>query len=310
MAELLLFIITPLLIEAVRYLLSIVLGLTGHLIYLDRDSEVERLDDWLAKNGYCTYRDTDGSALGGLHAGRLGRGFFITYRARVQLTMNNSRDHHSVFIWRAHREFREVVCGDLDGLRNLVVNCPMPGWFDLNTEQIRVRDPYRPWQLGTVIRIMTGYDACNTSGALVTGRSGTGKTTLGYMVARWFKDYRGINATVIAAFNPQLPGMNLQQCLTHTPTATRPFVVVINEWDKIIEQAEEDRSDSANGNTPSPASSKGTLLDLIDGIRRKPYVILIATANSRRFVGWRENPRAVRHPYVNYHRFPVFTEIH
>lgn len=311
--EFLAFIIIPFLLDGAKHLFGLILGITGNLMYLRRDSEVERLDDWLAEHGYCTFRDPDGSASGGLHAGRLGRGWFITYRQRVNITSYNSHEHHSVFIWRCHREFQTVVQGDPDGLRSLTVSCPCAGVFDLNSDNIRFREPEYPWQSTVMAEILAEYRRTDTSAAIILGPSGTGKTTLGFVIARYLKKSASIAGTkcepvVLASCSPQMPGMNLQACLPHNPTAKRPFILVINELDKLIEQAELGKVDHSMG-TPSPSSSKGTFLDFIDGIRRKPHVILIATSNSTELADWRQDRRHKCHPYVNPSRYPVITTI-
>jgi hypothetical protein len=110
---------------------------------------------------------------------------------------------------------------------------------------------------------------------LVFGQSGTGKSTIGFLVAK------KLNGSLCQTYTPTTPGDTLDQLYsTAEPSRLNPLVVIIDEIDIIFEKIESG-SILQHKQIPIEVYDKVTWNRLLDNIEvgLYPYLILILTSN-------------------------------
>ncbi len=113
---------------------------------------------------------------------------------------------------------------------------------------------------------------------LVCGPTGTGKSTLGELLAVSLKEGLSIQTEVVKNMDLTLKGLLLEDVFA-TPTLGSPVVLMLDEFDATIEHAESTNSDTEKGEGTSLAATPTSLLSLLDRLNRTPYLIVIATSN-------------------------------
>jgi hypothetical protein len=108
----------------------------------------------------------------------------------------------------------------------------------------------------------------------VSGRPGTGKTTVAALVAR------ELNASVCMDFCPTDPGDTLANVIQRVkPTAKRPLVILLDEADCMIMRAHT-QAVQAHKHIPIQVYDKATLNKFLDYVDKfVPHVLLMLTSN-------------------------------
>jgi SpoVK/Ycf46/Vps4 family AAA+-type ATPase len=111
---------------------------------------------------------------------------------------------------------------------------------------------------------------------LICGPMGTGKSTIGELLAVELKNVLKLPTEVVKNMDLTLKGLLLEDVFA-TPTLGSPVVLMLDEFDTTIEHAESEKSGKGEGT--SLAETPTSLLSLLDRLNRTPYLVVIATSN-------------------------------
>jgi DNA polymerase III delta prime subunit len=133
------------------------------------------------------------------------------------------------------------------------------------------------WQSAIIDQILSDYRDKKFSSTIISGPPGCGKTTLGVLVARMIKSV-GVEPELVGNMDFQIPDMDLSSAYGH-PSAVRPTILMLNEFDGAIKYAERSREGQNGASKNCLADTPSSLLNAIDFMSKTRYLIIIATSN-------------------------------
>jgi DNA polymerase III delta prime subunit len=136
--------------------------------------------------------------------------------------------------------------------------------FEINTQQDDI-----------VKSIKEKYSESNTCVTLISGESGTGKSTIGYLLAK------ELSGSLCQTYCPTTPGDTLNTVYTRVePTKENPLIILIDEIDIVFNKIT-NNSIIQHKNLPIEVYDKITWNRLLDHIEigLYPNIILILTSN-------------------------------
>jgi hypothetical protein len=124
-------------------------------------------------------------------------------------------------------------------------------------------------------KIIKHYKETNVCVAMISGKPGTGKSLIGFLLAKEFK------SSFCKTYNPSNPRDTLENLYTKVnPTFDKPLIILLDEVD-VIFKAIEDGTIQHHKTSPTEVYNKTTWNSLLDDINfpLHPFVILILTTN-------------------------------
>lgn len=119
------------------------------------------------------------------------------------------------------------------------------------------------------------YSVIPNYAALIIGPPGTGKSCCGRLIASRLK------CNLVLGFNPTTPGHRLLYIIDRfKPNRDKPLVILIEEFDKILNSIMDGSFNSVGIDTKIPVSNKSELSEMLDLINDTPYLICILTSNA------------------------------
>ena len=159
-----------------------------------------------------------------------------------------------------------------DTVITLVLTGPSWGLFFNRIEMNLPRNQYKPNQLAIVKRVLDYFGKETRCSVLVTGRPGTGKSTIAFLLAI------ALNGELCKSYKPTMPGLEFSTLLsTAKQTKKKPLIVLLDEIDSTIKRI-------SIGIPPHDRYTiwiydKESFNNLLDDIQKMTYVILIMTSN-------------------------------
>lgn len=133
----------------------------------------------------------------------------------------------------------------------------------------------KPKQLAIIEQIVSYYKENNKCVTMISGIPGTGKTTIGILIAK------ELNGMLCKSYNPLTPGDNLENIYNESqPSFNKPLIILLDEFDIIIESIHNNKI-IMHKNIPIEIYNKITWNNLFDDINLNlyPHLILILTTN-------------------------------
>jgi len=139
----------------------------------------------------------------------------------------------------------------------------------------RTQDDHSPIQKAVCEYLFESFKTVGRCTALLHGPTRTGKSDTGLYLQEMMKE-NGIHARVVQGFDPTLGHFNLHRhVFQFSPTEQFPLIVIINEFDTVVEKCLEPKV----FNDTSYAHSKATLTEFLDDVNKAANVITIYTTN-------------------------------
>ena len=220
----------------------------------------------------------------GIHFFAIGGRWFFAQR---YYTRDNKGQHvlYQMYSMRSLDTLPELLLAG-DGVFEIWFEPAANPWYTRNAEMRCVPLPSTtpfPWQLELATELLTDYQD-NTKGgfidhasALIWGETGAGKSTFASYLASMMKATLSVSPVIIRGFNATTQGIDfsvLENIMRRT--AKTPVILVLDEWDKMVEHALKQRE---AGNPTCYAQDKANLCNFRDRLETLRYVIVIATTN-------------------------------
>ncbi len=245
-------------------------------------SEIAALDAYLRIRGICSVRRISGEPTDGLHFAFM-RGPIVARRSTGGSEQNRgSQSSYRIYvIGRAARaKLHALLAADKGvSVETRYVYSPTT-W---RTESVTVPQRHRQiitrdWQNDLVKTLLTDYERTNHASAIVMGKPGIGKSTIGYLVTLALGQEKGVRPVLVANLDLTTRGLLYDDVVRPKPSREAPVVLMLDEYDQTVRHAE--RVDkSGKGESVSHAESKASLTGLLDRLAISDYVIVIATTN-------------------------------
>lgn len=154
---------------------------------------------------------------------------------------------------------------------------PSGNYFNLrfNSKNINLSN-YDDRTSDIVDDIVLNFKNNDKTSVFIYGKPGLGKTSIGYCVAKKFK-----NSNVISRFNPSEPNHSMDNLYdTINPTKNKPLIIIMDEIDILIENIHEQKIEK-HKYIPISVYDKRTFNSWLDDISNKHYenIILVMTSN-------------------------------
>lgn len=268
---------TPLLSATIRLLVALLF----HVIDVKEQAHVSSLDRLLAESGWCSSRSLEPGRLPaeGFHFLFL-RGPVLAARTRTANPRGGITLEYTLYIFGkgcANNLSKRLTGDPRDVILRYVY---APAAWRTTSFTMRAAPPPRShaWQTEATETLFKMFQAKSSATMLVCGPMGTGKSTLGELVAVALKALMHLEAVVVKNFDLTLKGLILED-VYDTPDIGSPVILVLDEFDSTIDHAEKaDKNDGKSEGT-SLAETPTSLLSLLDRLHRTPHLIVIATSN-------------------------------
>lgn len=267
----------PLLSAALKLLVALLFT----VIHVGERAQVSSLDRLLAEVGWCASRSLGPGRLpaDGVHFLFL-RGPILAVRTRTANPRGGSALGYTLYVFgrAGARAVSERLTGDP---RDVILRYVYaPAAWRTSSVTMRAAPPPRAhaWQAQAVEALLGAYRTRSRAALLVCGPMGTGKSTLGELMAVAVKEALNISAEVVKNLDLTSRGLLLEDVFD-TPTPSSPVVLMLDEFDSTVDHAERaDRGDGKSEGT-SLADTPTSLLALLDRLNRTPHLIVVATSN-------------------------------
>lgn len=252
--------------------------LNAKRIVVQNDSFIRAIDNYLLKKlklletGSCII-DTVVTPMPGIYTVNEQDGYIII---KVESTKQTKKYTIDLVGTQCSQQFMNLLNGNIGRIR--VINCsvflkrldaratnkpPLPNMF--------------PGQTTIVEKVVEMYNnsANKNVSILVSGTSGLGKSTIGFLIAQKLKNDFGIDPYLIKGFNITCDVMQYHPLIAHySPDLNTPIVLLLDEFDIAINRAENGDPDGV-----AIASNKSNLNGFLDSIGEESYLITVATTN-------------------------------
>ena len=138
---------------------------------------------------------------------------------------------------------------------------------------ISFSDNARPDQSSIVKSIISFYKLKNHCTSFISGKPGSGKTTIAYLLAKELK------GSVVDSFKPTDPGDTIAELVKRVrPTKKNPLIILLDEIDVMIWRCHKNLI-TQHKNSPIPVLDKTSINTFFDNTQRIKNVIMILTSN-------------------------------
>ncbi len=225
---------------ALLSLLKVIVHVVFHVLCVEEQAQVSALDRLLADTGYCSSRLVGFNRMPGN-----GFHFFVLqgpiFALRSSKESSRGDTHTRYVLYVLGRGAMDAVLRHLVGNpRDISVRYVYaPAAWRTSSVSTRSEPPATAytWQEAATAAVLGRFERHGRATLLVCGAPGTGKSTLGELIAVALHEKLLINAEVVKNFDLTLRGMLLEDAFS-TPSATVPVILNLDEFDAMIEHAE------------------------------------------------------------------------
>lgn len=248
-------------------------------------SRVAALDRHLAETGWCTARLLGTARLpaDGVHflTDTL-LGLVVAHRRTENLSRGGTETRWTLYTLRSGgsrscETLRAKLLGDPRDVSVRFVFAPVPWRTSTTTLRLPPPSAAYAWQAAAVEKLLEAYRRDGRVSALICGPRGTGKTTVGELLAAALSRETRVAPEVVRGFDLAAPGL-LPEDAFDTPTESSPVVLMLDELDAAIDHAESGPAER-KGEGSALADTPTSLLGALDFLGKIPYLVVIATSN-------------------------------
>ncbi len=269
-------------------IVDVILLFIAHRVFTDTDIHSSR-HRWIITQ-YMAEHAINSSRVAG-HLRLPSKGFHFAWGIIVRIDDNGMR----VFTFgKTTERVRSMLNGDLNGVFVQYIEQSATTTVKFSSQKESCTLTPFDWQEQAIDQIVTDYENKQVATALIMGKPGTGKSALGRLIAVRLARMFNCEPCVIE-FNPTIPGLTFTQVIG-VPNALRPMIVVIDEFDCVINYAIAG-TESRDG--ISLARNEQSLLSNLDRLSMNKFTITIFTSNmTRDHFETDKHQRHVRYPRV------------
>lgn len=256
--------------------------LLAKVLVVSEQSQVSMMDRILAETGWCTARSLGPARLpsDGAHFAYL-RGPVVAVRSSEARGRGGDAHSYRVYVFgRAAAEaLRDRLTGDPRDVVLRYVYAPAPWRITTVTLRSAPPTPARAWQARVVGALLEQYRARGRATALVCGSMGTGKSSLGELLAAAIQLELKRSPEVVKNLNLATKGLILEDAFDR-PTPNSPVILMLDEFDSAVDHAERaSLKDGDKREGSSLAETPTDLLTALDRINLTEHLVVIATTN-------------------------------
>ena len=267
----------PLLSATIRLLVALLF----YVVDVKEQAHVSSLDRLLAESGWCSSRSLEPGRLPaeGFHFLFL-RGPVLAARTRTANLRGGTTLEYKLYIFgrSCASNLSERLTGDPRDVIIRYVYAPAAWRTSLVTMRAAPPPISHAWQTDATETLLKMFQAEGGATMLVCGPMGTGKSTLGELVAVALKELMHLEAVVVKNFDLTSKGLILED-VYDTPDIGSPVILMLDEFDSTIDHAEKADKNDGKSEGSSLAETPTSLLSLLDRLHRTPHLIVIATTN-------------------------------
>ena len=265
----------------IHIMMQIIAVVLAYVLHVNEEHKVTAIDYELGKHGICSCRIAGPNNLpsNGIHFIYLS-GPIIAIRSTMARG-NHGENVTSYMLYilgaAAFKKIDKLINGDSQNITLCYIDSMVPWNVQKTTTRVSAIEgnPY-DWQTPIINDINTDYRTKKRASIVMSGPPGCGKSMLAEFLAVEMRKLFNVDPIVIKNFNPMTKGVSLNIVLGY-PTEDNPVIIVIDEFDRIVDFAETKRDEKTDSS--AIASNRQTLLGCLDRLNRTSFVVTIATTN-------------------------------
>jgi hypothetical protein len=250
-----------------------VLGLVASLfistMVVTDDHAIDILDREIGEHGYCSQRLLTSGRFpaAGIHFVRT-----FGWSIAVKRVVDPGSDHwptyynYAVYMFRfgGTRRLETLITG-YSSETTVHLLSYVSNEYRISAGVLKTPKTPFPWQSSVIGMIIDQFGKLFTASVLISGKSGIGKSRMSEVLAMEFKKQGG-EPRLIKHYNPTKSSPNVFE-LVKNPTIFKPCIVLIDEYDSFVKQAEKE-------------AERAVMLGALDNLALINNVIVIATTNA------------------------------
>ena len=266
--------------SALGLLARLLVGLFATVFVTCEAPQVLNIDAFFAVHGWCSTRrlGAEPRPADGVHFSLAG-GLVVAVRATAPAG-GGPATTYTVYVLTGRKKFNSRFGGAAGEVEEAHIVALSP-WNQSMSSSFLKAPPARELQAGAASLLAKNYLRDGRCSALVCGPTGAGKSSLGRQLAAALAA-PGVAPLVVRGFDPTAPGLTLEFAVD-TPSASRPIILMIDEFDNAVEFAERTAAGGGAGReqTRALAETPPALTSMLDRLGEMKHVIVIATSNKK-----------------------------
>jgi hypothetical protein len=260
---------------------KLLIALLFKVVHISEQAQISSLDRLLAETGWCSSRSLGPGKLpaDGFHLLFL-RGPTLAIRSRTAHPRGSDTLEYTLYNLggRCAMAISEKLSGNPRDVVLRYVYAPCAWRTSSVTMRAAPPTMCHAWQTHAIRTLLGAYGARSRATVLVCGSMGTGKSTLGELLAVSLTEVLHLQTEVVKNLDLASRGLLLEDVFA-TPTLGSPVILMLDEFDSTIDHAERTERGDEKSEGTSLAATPTSLLALLDRLNRTPYLIVIATSN-------------------------------